>query len=262
MESVNYEANGGRRRNDLLPAFPFAAGQTWLCDSQNNSACWSGACNHDKLGASQCCLALVNSNEASQGQINRTPRHLCIPMDATYAYSSYTSTAQQSNASTSIDYAAWLPDVIAAKAEPVEKSGPTSDLNSPSRTAKPTAEGEITRPKGYRLPHHLVERRYRDKLNHQIEVLRDRLPAFKSIVACTVHDGDATSLGGKWPSKPVVIAAAVQYITLLEQERGQANVQNTLLREQVKVLQKLVSCDDCSIVQHLNGMQPCAVFDQ
>ncbi|KAK3612859.1 hypothetical protein LTR56_028203, partial [Elasticomyces elasticus] len=107
------------------------------------------------------------------------------------------------------------------------------------RTTKRAAGGEIIRPNGRRLPHNLIERRYRDNLNHQIEVLRNELPTFKSVVACTADTEDVTSLGGKWPSKAVVIAAAVQYIALLEKERGLANLRNTLLCEQLEGLQKL-----------------------
>ncbi|KAK0851261.1 hypothetical protein LTR87_018027 [Friedmanniomyces endolithicus] len=73
---------------------------------------------------------------------------------------------------------------------------------------------------------------------------------------------DATALAGKWPSKAVVIAAAIQYIAQLELERGQANAQNSLLCEQVEGLQRLVRCDDCSIVKYLEAIQPRVLFDQ
>ncbi|KAK5700339.1 hypothetical protein LTR17_023014 [Elasticomyces elasticus] len=147
-------------------------------------------------------------------------------------------------------------DVTAAEAELAETPQAASVVNVSSRTSKRTAEGGIIRPKSRRLPHNLIERRYRDNLNHQIEVLRDELPTFKSIVACTGDIETTISLGAKWPSKAVVIVAAVQYIALLEQERGQVNARNTLLCEQVEGLQKLVRCDDCSIVKYLAGMQP------
>ncbi|KAK3613808.1 hypothetical protein LTR56_027664, partial [Elasticomyces elasticus] len=163
---------------------------------------------------------------------------------------------QESKVSHSQDCAVWLPDITAAKAESAETPQAASVANASSRTTKRTAKGDLIRPKSRRLPHNLVERRYRDNLNHQIEVLRDELPTFKSIVASTMDIEDTASLGTRWPSKAVVIAAAVQYIALLEQERGQVNARNTLLCEQVEGLQKLVRCDDCSIVKYLAGMQP------
>ncbi|KAK4546251.1 hypothetical protein LTR86_011347, partial [Recurvomyces mirabilis] len=74
---------------------------------------------------------------------------------------------------------------------------PSSSTNAVQRTTTKRAPGgEITRPKGRRLPHNLIERRYRDNLNRQIEVLRDELPTFKSIVAYTADIEDTTtSLG-------------------------------------------------------------------
>ncbi|KAK5697448.1 hypothetical protein LTR97_007586 [Elasticomyces elasticus] len=123
------------------------------------------------------------------------------------------------------------------------------------KLTKRTPEGELVRPKSRRLPHNLIERRYRDNLNHQIEVLRNELPTFKSIIACTEDTDDAVSLAGKWPSKAVIIAAAVQYIGELEQQRTQAGSRTTVLIEQVVGLQKLVRCDDCAIMKYMQDMQ-------
>ncbi|KAK3633807.1 hypothetical protein LTR56_015598 [Elasticomyces elasticus] len=122
-------------------------------------------------------------------------------------------------------------------------------------STKRTPGGELVRPKSRRLPHNLIERRYRDNLNHQIEVLRNELPTFKSIIACTEDTEDAVSLAGKWPSKAVIIAAAVQYIGELEQQRTQAGSRTTVLIEQVVGLQKLVRCDDCAIMKYMEDMQ-------
>ncbi|KAK5674128.1 hypothetical protein LTS10_013113 [Elasticomyces elasticus] len=256
MGSVDHKVNSGSCHNDIRPADLFTPDQTRLSDSQNNPACWSGICNHGILGTPQCCPTLFNFNNALQGQTAQIPRQSYMQLNATYANSSYVAPVQESKVSHSQHCAVWLPDVTAAKAEPAETPQAASDVHASSRTTKRTAGGEIIRPKGRKLPHHLIERRYRDNLNHQIEVLRDELPTFKSIVACTADIEDTTSLGAKWPSKAVVIAAAVQYIALLEQERGQVNSRNTLLCEQVEGLQKLVRCDDCSIVNYLESMQP------
>ncbi|KAK3615273.1 hypothetical protein LTR56_026687 [Elasticomyces elasticus] len=256
MGSVNYEADGGCCRDDIRPTDLSMPGQTRLCNSQNNPACSFSICNHITLGTPQCCPTPFNSNNALLGQIAQIPRQSYMQLHATYANSSYVAPVQESKVSHSRDCAVWLPDVTATKAEPAETPQAASDVHASSRTTKRTAGGEIIRPKGRKLPHHLIERRYRDNLNHQIEVLRNELPTFKSIVACTADIEDTTSVGAKWPSKAVVIAAAVQYIASLERERGQVNVRNTLLCEQVEGLQKLVRCDDCSIVNYLESMQP------
>ncbi|KAK3661373.1 hypothetical protein LTR22_007580 [Elasticomyces elasticus] len=249
-------ASMGSNGNDSSNGFRselFTPDQTWLCDSQNNPTCWFGDCSHG--GTAQCCPALVHYNNASQIQTDQTPQQFHI--DAAYDNTSYVSPAQGFKASTSPDSDAWLFDVPAAKVEPVETPPPATAVPTSSTTTKRTAAGDIIRPKSRRLPHNLIERRYRDNLNHQIEVLRNELPNFKSIVACSAGDDiEDQSLGSKWPSKAVVIAAAVQYIASLEQERSQADARNKLLCKQVDGLQKLVKCDDCSIVKYLESMQP------
>ncbi|KAK4952644.1 hypothetical protein LTR10_009450 [Elasticomyces elasticus] len=260
MGSVNYGPSDPLR-NEARPGgyHIFSPGQTWLCDSRNNPACWSGVCGHGN-GTPMNCPTQPDFDSSTQNQNAQLQQQAYTPIDQNnYASRSFVTptSASGSRGSTSIDSAAWLPDVTDAKEADTAVTPPSASSASASqRSTKRAAGGEIVRPKGRRLPHNLIERRYRDNLNHQIEVLRDELPTFKSIVACTADIEDPSSLGGKWPSKAVVIAAAVQYIALLEQERGQANARNTLLCEQVEGLQKLVRCDDCSIVKYLEGMQP------
>ncbi len=127
--------------------------------------------------------------------------------------------------------------------------------------ASPTARTCMTVPPG-RIKPESPRHALAYNLNHQIEVLRDELPTFKSIMACTADIEDATTLAGKWPSKAVVIAAAIQYIAQLELERGKANARNSLLCEQVEGLQRLVRCDDCSIVKYLEAKQSRVLFGQ
>ncbi|KAK3613053.1 hypothetical protein LTR22_028326, partial [Elasticomyces elasticus] len=139
---------------------------------------------------------------------------------------------------------AWQPDTknITQQPDSMTTSLPTSADSSQRTSTKRSAGGELVRSKSRRLPHNLIERRYRDNLNHQIDILRDELPTFKAVVACNaadIEDTIASPLAGKWPSKAVVIAAAIQYIGLLEQQRGQAMSRNTLLCGQVAGLQKL-----------------------
>ncbi|KAK3614900.1 hypothetical protein LTR56_026935 [Elasticomyces elasticus] len=156
---------------------------------------------------------------------------------------------------------AWQPDIknIAQQPSSVTTSLPTCADSLQRTSTKRSAGGELVRPKSRRLPHNLIERRYRDNLNHQIDILRDELPTFKAVVTCNAADVEDTTvspLAGKWPSKAVVIAAAIQYIGLLEQQRGQAMSRNTLLCGQVAGLQRLVRCDDCAIVKYMEGLQP------
>ncbi|TKA67720.1 hypothetical protein B0A55_08986 [Friedmanniomyces simplex] len=191
----------------------FASGQTWGCDSQSTPACWSGVCNHGSSGANQNCSALRMpsvSRGYSASQDAQLPPQSYKPVAATYDNSSFPAATEVQRAHDSKDVS-WLPEIVNTnQADLMETPQPLSDVKEAQKSKKRAPAGELVRPKGRRLPHNLIERRYRDNLNHQIEVLRDELPTFKSIVACTSDIEDATALGGKWPSKAVVIAAAIQ----------------------------------------------------
>lgn len=103
-----------------------------------------------------------------------------------------------------------------------------------------------------RVPHSIVERRYRDNLNNQIEALRLLIPAVRE----TPQDvEDTLDIPPKAPSKAVVITAAASYIKELEEERSQRIAETKTLYEQVENLQQLLRCDNCSILQYLKSMQ-------
>lgn len=162
-------------------------------------------------------------------------------------------------------------------ANPRRRSAPTSDVEPPPTKMKRhatdpeeadsessanrhhhsmTIGGRDTRPSQLRgrVPHNLVERRYRDNLNNQIESLRLTLPSLKDAQPCTdVSLEDTTS--PRMPSKAVIISTAATYIKDMETERVRLLAANKALQEQVSSLQKLVRCDDCGIMQYLNTMQ-------
>lgn len=104
-----------------------------------------------------------------------------------------------------------------------------------------------------RVPHNLVERRYRDNLNNQIESLRLTLPSLKDAQPCTDITLEDTS-SPRMPSKAVIISTAATYIKDMENERTRLLAANKALQEQVCGLQKLVRCDDCNVLQYLNTM--------
>lgn len=62
------------------------------------------------------------------------------------------------------------------------------------------------------------------------------------------------ALPPRLPSKAMIIATAATYIKELESERDVAeeNVRN--LQQQVVDLQKLIQCNDCSILQYLQAV--------
>lgn len=105
-----------------------------------------------------------------------------------------------------------------------------------------------------RVPHNLVERRYRDNLNNQIEALRMTLPSLREAQPGSADFEDTAS--PRMPSKAIIISTAATYIKDMETERTRLLAANKALQEQVASLQKLVRCDDpCSILGYLNAMQ-------
>lgn len=103
------------------------------------------------------------------------------------------------------------------------------------------------------MPHHVVERRYRDNLNERIDTLRLAVPSLAEhhTSASDVEEAVSTKL----PSKASVIAAALEYIHQLQEETARLSGDAAALREQVSGLQKLVRCEDCSVIKYFNELQ-------
>lgn len=127
---------------------------------------------------------------------------------------------------------------------PVQSSCPATDG---AYTTEPCAKSSLPRtrrgmslkagPAG-RVSHSNVERRYRHNLNRQIEKLAQVMG--EEVVE------ECTGLRGKWPSKPLVLAAAVMHIERLEFQR-QVN-RNTMiaLQQQLQALRSWHSCEQYS----------------
>jgi len=64
------------------------------------------------------------------------------------------------------------------------------------------------------MPHTEVERKYREKLNAELERLRRAVPM--------LPQSDATDTGAVKPSKSMVLAVAIDYIKELERQRDAA----------------------------------------
>jgi hypothetical protein len=82
------------------------------------------------------------------------------------------------------------------------------------------AEGQCTT----RIPHYIVERKYREGLNAQLERLRRVVPTFQS--------GDGGMTDQPKPSKSMVIAAAIDHnIEMVTQERDMLQKENNEISE-------------------------------
>lgn len=129
-----------------------------------------------------------------------------------------------------------------------EPTNADDDSEVPVRNTRP----KPTNKRSGRVPHSIIERRYRDNLNNQIETLRLLIPSVRE----TPQDvEDSLGIPPKAPSKAVVITAAATYIKELEAERAQRAAETKTLYEQVASLRQLLRCDNCSILQYLKSMQ-------
>jgi len=136
-------------------------------------------------------------------------------------------------------------------------SGSNSNTN-----LKTKAESQQPKPKKHwsnlqrrRVPHHVVERRYRDNLNGQIEALRVCIPSLATDECSTISDVEDAPVPAKLPSKASVIATAQTYIRVLEDQQARLRTDADALRVQIAGLQKLVRCDDCSVIKYFNSLQ-------
>ncbi|KAH0280632.1 hypothetical protein KCU71_g17090, partial [Aureobasidium melanogenum] len=102
-----------------------------------------------------------------------------------------------------------------------------------------------------KVRHNIVERRYRENINAQVDVLRE------SIVA-TVHSkeeqqgGSASRLGAdelKRLTKAAVIAAATKQIRRARTENERLLDEHRALQAQIRELESLVKCGDCPLMK-------------
>ena len=135
-----------------------------------------------------------------------------------------------------------------AKRTLTEPTDGDDDSEVPVRNTRP----KPTNKRSGRVPHSIIERRYRDNLNNQIEALRLLIPSVRELPQDVE---DSLGIPPKAPSKAVVITAAATYIKELEAERAQRAAETRTLYEQVANLQQLLRCDHCSILQYLKSMQ-------
>lgn len=121
-------------------------------------------------------------------------------------------------------------------------------------------------PREKRLPHHVIERRYRENLNTQIEQLRAAVPSTTSSCqsldmedigptyasASASQNAAANNNNGIRPlSKAGVIAHAAEYMRQISTQNDEVEKRNAELRMTVEALRRLVNCEGCGVVQQL-----------
>ena len=130
-----------------------------------------------------------------------------------------------------------------------------SPTSSTAATATPTSRlaSVVSVSKEKRLPHHVIERRYRENLNSQIESLRAAVPSTSACLTLDMEDiGSSNSTSAIRPlSKAAVIAHAAEYMRQLSAQNEEVERVNRELRVTVEALKRLVNCEDCGVVQQI-----------
>ncbi|GAB7348421.1 hypothetical protein MBLNU459_g6847t1 [Dothideomycetes sp. NU459] len=151
-------------------------------------------------------------------------------------------------------------NIIINAEQPTESSAKPAATTGASTTTGKTEK---------RLPHHVIERRYRENLNSQIECLRAAVSTTAS--ACQPPDmedigmlsnasggGGSSSSSSSNPnpgfrplSKAGVIAHAAEYMRYITTQNEEVERANRELRVTVEALRRLVNCEDCGVVQSI-----------
>lgn len=140
------------------------------------------------------------------------------------------------------------------------KSGPSGssaarsppELRAPRRTSCKDLAPTATH--SNRTPHNLIERRYRHKLQSELDNLTSKVPGWDMETYGGIEIENA-EVALKSRSKASAIAAAAKHIDFLERDNESKALFVKTLQGQIEGLQKLVHCDDCVIMRCLQGSE-------
>lgn len=116
-----------------------------------------------------------------------------------------------------------------------------------------------------RANHLMTEQRYRKNLSSRLDQLKRVLSDVENKAKAEdehhagairySHDADEkvqqSSLG---KTKSDVLLAAIQYVKQSEREKRELSQTNEFLRQRVVALEKLVKCEDCSLLKQMNWL--------
>lgn len=136
-------------------------------------------------------------------------------------------------------------------------SGSSSAVRSPLElkahrrtSSKSRAPASAAAAHSNRTPHNLIERRYRHKLQSELDNLTSKIPGWETENPAGI-DIENAEHALKSRSKASAIAAAAKHIESLERENESKDEFVKTLQGQIEGLQKLVHCDDCAIMRCL-----------
>lgn len=146
--------------------------------------------------------------------------------------------------------------------KPVASDDEDDELDQAS--TKPTAPSKADAKQRAKQAHSLVERKYRENLNAKIAQLHTTLQSshYGPKVGEEV-DSDAAASTNAIPSAKVrksdVLTEAMNYVNQTEVEMRHMENEIHRLSERVRVLEKLVRCEDCSLLKQMVNLQVQAV---
>ena len=117
-----------------------------------------------------------------------------------------------------------------------------------------------------RANHLMIEQRYRKNLNARLDQLKRVLSAVESNTKAEEEhhagairysldaDERMQQLSSGKTTKSDVLLAAIQYIKQSEHEKRESSRTNDFLRQRVVALEKLVKCEDCSLLKQINWL--------
>ncbi|KAK5194437.1 hypothetical protein LTR99_002939 [Exophiala xenobiotica] len=149
-----------------------------------------------------------------------------------------------------------------SKPAPVVASTIASDDDEEGQaTTKSTAPSKADAKQRAKQAHSLVERKYRENLNAKIAQLHNTLES--SHYGPRANEDDESDAPSVVPANKVrksdVLTEAMNYVNQTEVEMRHMENEIQRLADRVRVLEKLVRCEDCSLLKQMVNMQVQAV---
>lgn len=149
----------------------------------------------------------------------------------------------------SLDTSISPPVAVPVRHDSVDSNSEASDAGKAKREQSEAARTRTT--DSAKVRHNIVERRYRENINAQVDVLRDSIVATMQVK--DEQNGTSSSRLGadelKRLTKAAVIAAATQQIKRARSENDKLLDEHRLLQAQIRELEKQVKCGECPLMQ-------------
>lgn len=155
------------------------------------------------------------------------------------------------------DFINTLPEPVSNQIQSVPKSqSPQSDDSAAQQKQSPgeKSSNSAGSMRAFRDRHNVVERRYRENLNSQIETLRKSMTALARQEGTHSLDSAYSPAGIRNLTKTSVIAAATEQIKRAQTENERINQENNRLESQIADLEKLVMCHACPLLQMMGDV--------